>query len=599
MFWGKIKKETKGTTSPSGGATRGVEILKSQKGRDLCRVRGEGGIFLGFRKDNLTENLSDRESVLLVCKRCQGILREACISSTGEQFCSCCTKGEDQTHPNMHVRDTVLSLKCSCPLFQRSCEWLGTLGECENHLEVCSHVHEKCKLGCDMELPRHELKVHVSEKCKLREIPCEHCKKDFKACDMPNHIEKCPKMPLKCDLKCGTVMCREDMAHHLEKDCGRVIEQCKLGCGIALQRDELDMHVNTKCEQRMIPCEHCQTDFKVCDMPDHIEMCPKMPLKCDLKCDTVMCREDMAHHLEKDCGRVVEKCKLGCGIELSRDELDMHVNEKCVQRMIPCEYCHIDFKACEMTIHLVECPKMPLTCELGCGTVGCRNNMAQHIQEECVEKMIECPFRKYKCEVGLIKRKELNQHLEEKRTEHTELKLSAMEEIVMQQSEMMEQMSQEMELLKTEAKLNKEILKQISPKITNLYWKIKMEEKSWRRDLHYFFPTHVQQLFQTGRYIFTLMLEYTPGDNFVIKFHPKDGFDFDKLTRPFKAVFITSLICHDNPKYTKKLGGRLIEVQEQDYLSPPNTIAKCPRSVIAKEFIKDNCFDFEISVCFQ
>ncbi|KAI6647241.1 TRAF-like protein [Oopsacas minuta] len=324
-------------------------------------------------------------------------------SEKGRDLC----RGEEQTHPNIYVRDTVLSLKCSCPLSQRGCEWLGTLGECENHLDVCSYVHKKCKLGCEIVLPRHELKIHVSEQCNFREIPCEHCQTDFKAGDMPVHIEKCPKMPLKCELKCGTVMCRMDMAHHLEKDCGRVVVECKLDCGRKLPRDELSMHVNTKC----------------------------------------------------------------------------------VQRMIPCEYCHIDLKACEMTIHLVECPKMPLKCELGCGTVVCRNNMAQHIEEECVEKMIECPFIKYKCEVGLIKRKELNQHLEEKRTEHTELKLSAMEEILMKQSEnpthneiirkqgeMIEQMSQEMESLKTEAKLNKEILKQILPKITNLYWKIKMED---------------------------------------------------------------------------------------------------------------------------
>ncbi|KAI6647240.1 RING zinc finger-containing protein [Oopsacas minuta] len=140
--------------------------------------------------------------------------------------------------------------------------------------------------------------------------------------------------------------------------------------------------------------------------------------------------------------------------------------------MIPCEYCHIDSKLVNAR-YLEECPKMPLKCELGCGTVFCRNNMAQHIEEECVEKMIECPFIKYKCEVGLIKRKELNQHLKKKRTEHTELKLSAMEKILMKQSkmiakqgEMMEQMSQEIESLKTEAKLTK---------ITNLYWKKKIE----------------------------------------------------------------------------------------------------------------------------
>ncbi|KAI6648840.1 hypothetical protein LOD99_7102 [Oopsacas minuta] len=125
----------------------------------------------------------------------------------------------------------------------------------------------------------------------------------------------------------------------------------------------------------------------------------------------------MVRRLEKDCGRVVEKCKLDCGIELPHDELNMrmHVNEKCREQV---------------------CSKFLLECELGCSTVAYREDMARHLEEECVEKKVECPFIKYKCEVGLIKRKELNQHLKEKRTEHTELKLSAMGEIVMQQNEM-------------------------------------------------------------------------------------------------------------------------------------------------------------------
>ena len=117
-------------------AARRVEITEPDIGRELCRARGEGGIFLGFRKDILTENLSERESAFLVCSRCEGILSEACLSSGGEQFCSCCTDGEILTNPNTHVRNTVLSLKCSCPLSQRGCEWLGTLGECEEHLDV-------------------------------------------------------------------------------------------------------------------------------------------------------------------------------------------------------------------------------------------------------------------------------------------------------------------------------------------------------------------------------------------------------------------------------------------------------------------------------
>ncbi|KAI6653157.1 TNF receptor-associated factor 4 isoform X1, partial [Oopsacas minuta] len=244
----------------------------------------------------------------------------------------------EQTIPNTHVRNTVLSLKCSCPLKERGCEWLGTLGECENHLDACSHVHEKCKFGCGIVLQREELKIHMNDKCEYRKY----------------HVGS---VQLKCEKGCGTTVDREKMARHLEKDCGRVVEECKLGCGIELPRHELDMHVNEKCVQRMIPCEHCKKDFKACDMSNHMEECLKMALTCELKCGTVMCREDMVHHLEKDCGCVVEKCKLDCGRKLPRDELNMHVNTKCVQRMIPCEYCHIDFKAYDMSNHNKKCKK--------------------------------------------------------------------------------------------------------------------------------------------------------------------------------------------------------------------------------------------------
>ncbi|KAI6647190.1 hypothetical protein LOD99_12187 [Oopsacas minuta] len=196
-----------------------------------------------------------------------------------------------------------------------------------------------------MVLPRDELDMHVNDECVQRMIPCKHCKRDFKVCDMRNHMEECPKMPLTCELGCGTVACRNNMAHHIEEECGRVMEKCKLGCGIELPRDELDMHVNEKCVQRMIPCEHCRIDFKVCDMRNHMEECPKIMLKCELKCGTVVCRKEMAQHLKKDCCRVIEHCKLGCGIELPRYELDMHVSKKCVHRKICCNHCKRIFKS--------------------------------------------------------------------------------------------------------------------------------------------------------------------------------------------------------------------------------------------------------------
>ena len=75
-------------------------LLRPENGIELCRVREEG-VLRGFKKDILTDNLTEREKGLLVCPRCQGILREACFSNTGEYFCLSCKKRGEWTHPNL------------------------------------------------------------------------------------------------------------------------------------------------------------------------------------------------------------------------------------------------------------------------------------------------------------------------------------------------------------------------------------------------------------------------------------------------------------------------------------------------------------------
>ena len=97
-----------------------------------------------------------------------------------------------------------------------------------------------------------------------------------------------------------------------------------------------------------------------------------------------------------------------------------------------CEHCEKNFKFCELTEHLDVCPKMKVSCELKCGLVMCRDKVVEHIDRDCKEKEIECPFAKYKC-VVLIKRQYLDTHLREKETEHLKLKLDAIEDIVVKQ----------------------------------------------------------------------------------------------------------------------------------------------------------------------
>ena len=508
----------------------GVEIDKQ---RDLCRVERKNGKYGGYNKDILTENLTERDYALLVCEICEGIMREACLSNNGERFCSCCEvktpkpkryrlfrkpsirfRSHSIQSPNIAVRKMINSLKCSCPLSGRGCEWLGTINDCEYHLDMCGYVSDKClncgtvlqrnelniyeeekcpqctvkcehcneefsfgeltihlgkcpkmkvscklkcgaviyledmaqhlehecdlveetcELGCGTKLTRSEVKVHVTEACIQRVILCEHCFGNFKFCDMSMHLEKCPKMKVSCELNCGKVIRREDVTQHLQQECGLVEETCELGCGMQITRDKLKMHMTGTCVQRELLCEHCEELMKVYDMTTHHKECLKMTVSCELNCGMDMCREDVTQHLNQECGLVVEACNLGCGMELTRNELKIHVTETCVQRELLCEYCEELMKVYDMTTHHKECPKMTVSCELNCGMDMCREDVTQHIREKCPEEEIACPFAKYKCDV-VMKRKRLDKHLKESRTEHIELKLNVLENIVAMQS---------------------------------------------------------------------------------------------------------------------------------------------------------------------
>ena len=302
-----------------------VEIHKQ---RSLCRVGLEGGYLLSI----LTEKMTDRDKALLTCKVCKGIMRCACFNSDGNQLCVSCFPAYSTSRKttNVAVRRMVSSLKCSCPLSERGCKWLGTLEYCEEHLDTCVYVRDKCKLGCGEVLQRNKLKVH-EEKCLNRNKKCNHCNNEIIFCEMSKHLDKCPKMKVSCELKCGRSINREDVTQHLEQECGMKQERCSLECGLIVKRDEARTHVMDKCLRRKIPCEHCQQKFKFCEMPKHHKECPKAKVSCELKCGRSINREDMAQHVEQDCVETEVECpfvRYKCETKLKRKHVNRHLAEK-------------------------------------------------------------------------------------------------------------------------------------------------------------------------------------------------------------------------------------------------------------------------------
>ena len=217
-------------------------------GRNLCRIslRKEG--HGGYKEDFLTENLSKREKTILMCKTCDGLMKDACISNSGESYCSACERNPNSKTkqiPNLAVREMINLLKCSCPLSERGCKWLGSLEDCENHLDTCGYVYETCELECGVVLRRDELRIHEKEKCLNRIVKCEHCMKDFKSCELNEHLEKCPKLRVPCEL-CSVETRRDAMTKHLSDDCKEKEIECpfvKYKCLTRIKRKDIDKHL--------------------------------------------------------------------------------------------------------------------------------------------------------------------------------------------------------------------------------------------------------------------------------------------------------------------------------------------------------------------
>ena len=122
-------------------------------------VEGEGiSKWGGYKRELITQNLSMLEESLVMCSLCAGVMRDACSVRSGlAQVCEDCV-GDDTTHrPLGPTRGIVAKLGSRCPLLDRECEWIGTLGTIEQHMSECSQFIVQCpyiKYGCKSQLKR-------------------------------------------------------------------------------------------------------------------------------------------------------------------------------------------------------------------------------------------------------------------------------------------------------------------------------------------------------------------------------------------------------------------------------------------------------------
>ena len=193
-------------------------LLKTDSNDSLI-YKEKKGEFRGYRRDLLAEETHDNIKKIIFCCQCEGISRKPRLAD-GKTFCTPCSPVK-HTIFDSRVDEIVLELKSRCPLSTRGCDWLGQLGDIEQHMCVCEKLRIDCEIGCGEVLERWETDEHL-KKCPLRGERCEFCGEEVETSKANRHIALCPRHPD------GEVLCPYK----------------ELGCDVLrIQRKNLDTHL--------------------------------------------------------------------------------------------------------------------------------------------------------------------------------------------------------------------------------------------------------------------------------------------------------------------------------------------------------------------
>ena len=124
------------------------------------------------------------------------------------------------------------------------------------------------------------------------------------------------------------------------------------------------------------------------------------------------------------------KC-LHCSELFLRFYIEDHQNNRCPRRPFSCEYCKT-FKSTYKKVatkHWPVCGSYPVPCTNKCGETLQRQNLENHIANDCPQTIINCDFQHVGCEERLL-RKDMPAHLQERALTHLSLHMNGHKKLV-------------------------------------------------------------------------------------------------------------------------------------------------------------------------
>ena len=176
--------------------------------------------------------------------------------------CPICNATSLKTTEDLYFKREVLALKVKCSNKLPGCEWVGELGELDNHLKIgsvagpCLFVSVECPLKCDKHIQRCNLEEHKSSECVKRPSTCEYCEYEATYELVANeHWLQCQKYPEKCPNECSEDdIERQFLQYHLDEECPLQEVECKFsyaGCPVKMKRRKIQEHMDESKDEHL------------------------------------------------------------------------------------------------------------------------------------------------------------------------------------------------------------------------------------------------------------------------------------------------------------------------------------------------------------
>ena len=243
------------------------------------------------------------------------------------------------------------------------------------------------------------------------------------------------------------------------------------------------------------------------------KMIGRIEVKCpryeSLGCDWIGEYSDAYDHVQHKCAYSLDQCQW-CHSSFQRRHLDQHENDDCSERPIVCSYCEESIPFEDMDDHIqLDCSKVSVQCmgdkkgkvvldgavtpcvvinspSTGCGAVMVRSSYQLHLRDECPATLIPCSYARHGCNVGLIKRGSMSNHLTSNMSQHLELVTATLAKTNNKLDGVVNKLHNDDQPPTSQSKLMQEIFKEIesfSAQIKNTQEQAQQEQAVLRAEL--------------------------------------------------------------------------------------------------------------------